>query len=242
MSPRSKTSETLPPELLRPGSRQVRLTAGGRFLTILAVIFLVGALVGGALLYVAATRDRPASAVVEEVTRSAKEPRVVVRYRYTVNGRDYSGERRLTGRARRSVTAGSEIPIRYAAKDPARSWIGAAAAAPVWLGPFLAGSLSAGAIIMLLAIRREWILLSEGRAATGRVIASKRVRKGGGHSSHTEFRLTVEFRVLSGALRTGRFDRRKEVPPGGKVTVVYDRDDPARSRLYPFALVRPRVG
>jgi len=43
---------------------------------------------------------------------------------------------------------------------------------------------------------------------------------------------------MSGALRRARFDRRKEVPLGGQVVVVYDRDDPGRSQLYPFRLVR----
>jgi hypothetical protein len=48
----------------------------------------------------------------------------------------------------------------------------------------------------------------------------------------------VEFQLMSGARRTTTFDRRKDVSPGGTVVVIYDRDDPRRRQLYPFALVR----
>jgi hypothetical protein len=172
--------------------------------------------------------------VVEVLLARGENPRWAVRYTYTVDGREFAGE----GRMRRRVPVGSMIPIRYAVHDVSRSWMGTGAKVPIWVSPLLAINFAGGAAAIFFVRRREAYLLREGRAALGRVVDSKQIHKGGGPGAKTAFRLTVEFRLLSGAWQTARFDRRRAVPVGGSVVVVYDRDNPRRSELYPFRLVR----
>jgi Protein of unknown function (DUF3592) len=233
MSPRSKINDMLPPELLRPGSHAVRLSAGGIVLAVLAGVLFVGGLFLSLGLYVRASG--PAQSTTGEVLEFKRER---VRYRYTVHGQTYTGEHEAPGSAR-ALEPHAELPVRYSLKDPRRSWIGRKDEVALWVPPFVAVSFAAGPLAMLWAVRREWTLLANGRATVGRVLASRKIHKGGGHGSKTRYRLTVEYRVLSGALRTARFDRRRDVQVGGNVTVVYDRDDPGRSQSYPFRLVRP---
>ena len=233
MSPRSKTSELLPAQLWRPGSHEVRLSAGGVALAILAAALLLGGCALGVFLFLAGTAE--ARSTVGEVLELTRER---VRYRYTLEGETYTGNHELSRRTRRALAVGSPISVRYSVKNPRRSWIGRESEMPLWVPPFVAVSFAAGPLGIVFALRREWNLLANGRAAVGRVVASKKVHKGGGHGSKTAYRLTVEFRILSGALRTARFDRRRDVALGGNVTVVYDRDDPGRSQLYPFRLVK----
>jgi Protein of unknown function (DUF3592) len=241
MSPRAVGNEKLPPGLLRATPRAVRLSAAGLVLTGLATLLFLGALIGGVWLYLLATQEaRSAEAEVVEVTHSRKEPRLVVRYDFMVDGQTFSGKGRMGERRGRSLAVGSRIPIRYSPSDPLRNWIGRddQGPVPIWVSPLLGMNLALGTAILAFVLRREAVLLREGRAAPGRVVDSKRINKGGGHGAKTAYRLTVEFRLLSGALQTGRFDRRKEVPVGASVVVVYDRDNPRRSELYPFRLVR----
>lgn len=242
MSPRPIRNEKLPQELLRSAPRAVRLAAGGVALAITAGLMFAAAWVAGVWLYLVATRQtRPASAEVQEVSVSRGEnPRWVVRYRYTVNGREFSGQGRMGRVKRQQVEVGSIIPIRYSVADAARSWIGRREEVPIWLAPLVAVNLAAGAAALVFALRREAALLIHGRPALGRVIDAKRTHKGGGHGAQTQYRLTVEYRLLSGALQTARFDRRKEIAVGSSVVVVYDRENPQRSHLYPFTLVRTR--
>jgi hypothetical protein len=240
MSPRSIRNEKVPAELLRSAPRAVRLKAGGIALAITAGVMFASAWVAGVWLYLAATREtRQATAEVQEVSVSSGEnPRWVVRYRYTVDGREYSGRGRMGRVQRQRVEVGSVIPIRYSVTDAARSWIGSREGIPIWLPPLVAVNLAAGAAGIAFVLRREAALLIHGRPALGRVIDAKRINQGGGHGAKTQYRLTVEYRLMSGALQTARFDRRQEIAVGSSVIVVYDRDNSRRSQLYPFPLVR----
>jgi uncharacterized protein DUF3592 len=97
-----------------------------------------------------------------------------------------------------------------------------------------------GSVVLALGvfrlIRRQWSLLEYGRPAAAVVTSVQKKRDDNG----TYWRVHYEWTLLSGAKRQGRYTHRKKPPPvpGARVAIVYDRDQPQRSRRYPFALVR----
>jgi hypothetical protein len=86
------------------------------------------------------------------------------------------------------------------------------------------------------AIRRQWMLLAEGRPAQAQVTVFKKVR----HQHGTQYQVSYEFRTMSGATRSGRYTSQKSPPASGTtIQVVYNPDRPEHSMPYPLALVRP---
>ncbi len=241
MALRPKRSEAGPPGSL---PRDVRLTAAGAVVAMLAVILAAGSLASGVLLYVFSTRDQARNRQYERDARTAEAEVIrIVRhggehpwreaiYRYAVSGREYEGR----AGAAKSVEAGSRIPVRYLASEPERSWLpGQLGGVPVWLVAAVPPPLAIGALAIARAVRRQRRLLAGGRIAEARITGSRRVRRG----EHTGYRITYEFRTLSGALRTGSYERsRRPLETGGTVTIVYDPDEPRRSALYPLNFVR----
>ena len=107
---------------------------------------------------------------------------------------------------------------------------------PLWAIPLIPASLLVAVAGIVRGLRRSWMLLSEGRAAQARVVNQKKVRR----DNRTAYQITCEFRDLSGAIHTMRYDVMKAPPSlGSEMTVVYHRDDPRRHAVYPFRLVRP---
>ena len=107
---------------------------------------------------------------------------------------------------------------------------------PLWVIPLIPASLLVAVAGIARGLRRNWMLLSEGRAAQGRVISQKKVHR----DKHTAYQITCEFRDLSGALHTMRYDVMKAPPAiGAELTIVYHRDDPRWHAVYPLRLVRP---
>jgi hypothetical protein len=107
---------------------------------------------------------------------------------------------------------------------------------PLWAIPLVPAALLLAAGAIAWGVRRDWVLLSEGRAAGARVVSQKKVHR----DKHTAYEITCEFRDLSGAMHTMRYDAAKAPPAvGAELTVVYHRDDPRRHTVYPLRLVRP---
>jgi hypothetical protein len=107
---------------------------------------------------------------------------------------------------------------------------------PYWASPVVAIGLALSALARLYTLRRQWMLLSEGRGALARVTRSKKVRSRHG----PRYVVYYEFRLMSGAVSSGH-DTSTKSPPldGTTICVVYDPDRPNRSARYPLALVRP---
>jgi hypothetical protein len=107
---------------------------------------------------------------------------------------------------------------------------------PLWAIPLIPASLLAAVWGIVHGLRRSWMLLSEGRAAQARVVNQKKVHR----DKHTAYQITCEFRDLSGATHTMRYDVMKAPPAiGSELTIVYHRDDPRWHAVYPLRLVRP---
>jgi hypothetical protein len=161
-----------------------------------------------------------------------------VTYRYEVDGRFYTGTARLRDRDGRDLKNGASLQIGYLKSRPQTNWLTGyePRGLPLWVIPVVALSLLLGAMAVARSVRRQWVLLSEGRVAQARVIGTKKISSDHG----TKFRVSYEFETLSGAKQTSRCEVGKTPPTiGTLIPIVYHRDKPQWSAAYPFKLVRP---
>lgn len=246
--PQTQVSE-IPPELISSRPRPVRLTGTGRLVAGIGTLLPVAALVCGFWLHEQAARGRAlreavdeqgisAQAVVTALTRTrGKESRYFVHYRYRIGERIYQRRTSVSRAYWTSLREGSPLEVSYLPFRPQQSWIRGyePRGVPFWAGPVVAMSLAFVAWVPWYSLRRQWVLLSEGRGALARVTRSKKVR--GQHGAHYD--VHYEFRLMSGAVGSGRYRSRKSPPPDGTtICVVYDPDRPTRSACYPLSLVR----
>jgi hypothetical protein len=249
MKSRIKTIETLPKELTRSAPRPVAYTIAGK--TALASIpaLVVAAIVSGVLLNQSLAREedtirllqtegRTAEARIVKIEQSDGEnKRPIVSYSFVVDGREYSGSKKLKKRDRGKFVVGSRAPVRYLASRPESSWIEGygPGAAPTWVAAAVPGAMLLCIVPIVIYIRRQARLLAEGRAALARVTKTHKVKYG----DHNTWRIEYEWTVLSGALRSGRYDQYSRPPAvGARIPVLYDRDNPKRNAPYPLSLVK----
>lgn len=239
----------LPAELAGSVPRDVRLTGGGIALAALAVAVAVGALAAGIVMSVIYVRSGDAhrirerdsivaaAEVVEVVVRRGEEPRRQVTYRYEAHGHSYTGRTRLRKSDRRVLRRGDPVQIGLVPSHPEESWlIGYPPSGfPLWLIPLTVMFLLALAFLLAWNVRRQWTLLSEGRVARARVTEVKKVSSDKGKS----YRVSYEFKTLSGATHTARCEIGKAPAIGATIPVVYHRDQPEWTAMYPMKLVRP---
>jgi Protein of unknown function (DUF3592) len=240
----------LPLELSESVPREVMLTGGGVTVLVVAAALAIAAIASAVVLSVAysnglAQRELrvregvETAAVVSRVTpRNGEERRLVVSYRYSADGRRFEGRTTRRANAANPIAPGNPLTVKYLRSRPETSWaIGdEPGGLPLAVIPVVTLSLLAGAVAIVWAVRRQWILLSEGRVAAGRI---KDVKKIAGHEGRT-FRLKYEFETLGGGARTRQYDSTKgSQPVGSLVPVIYHRDNPGWSRIYPLQLVRP---
>ena len=236
----------VPPELRRCRPREIRLTPGGRIVATLSVAFLAAAFAGGFLLCGLSEAGRFRRERIEkegvttrgEVVRLTRtrgdNPRYTVFYQYSAGGANYTSRGRVSRRLWNTLQAGTAVDIRYLPGAGEQSWIRGyePQGIPPWVAPLVFLGLLAAAWGLRFTLGRQSRLLSEGRAIIGRVTHSKR----GEHGQVVYY----EFRLMSGATRTGHFGPVRQPPlPGAPVCVLYDTEDPAFNAAYPLSLVRP---
>jgi hypothetical protein len=242
----------LPPQLTASIPRDVTLTAGGRALAALAILIAAGAIAAAIALTIANRRSaddaerraREAVAATADVVAVRPERgenrHHIVTYRYDAQGVTYTGETRLREHDRRAFSAGDRVAIGYVRSAPDMSWIAGAEPRiepPIGVVPLVSLSMLTVAALIAWNVRRQWLLLAEGRPAIARVTSSKRIA--GQHGAH--YRVGYEFQTLSGATVSARYDMGRTPPPvGTSVSIVYHRDTPRWSAPYPLQLVRPR--
>jgi len=236
-----------PPDGLGYSSlRPVRLSGAGYALAVLSVVFVVGGFVLGDVLWNQARRENQdrvqleqagvlAEATITRVWRDgSKEHTPRVSYRFEANGEGFAGRSDAPSGVWRTLKVGDRLRVRYLPADPAinhpADW--RMSVTPQWL-PLLIPAIFLGLAAMFGSlIRRQWRLLMEGRPAAGVVVKARRRDK--------QVVLTYEFRVLSGAVQKGRGSShsRSVLGEGSVVCVLYDPENPRRSGIYPFQLVR----
>jgi len=237
------------PELPTSRPRPVRLTGTGWFVAVLGTLLPAGAMVAGFSLHARAVSDRTlreaisaegvrVTAVVAALSQTGgKSPRYIVNYEYTAAGDLHHGRANVSRTFWKTLRVGSFLTVRYLPAEPGRSWLrGQEPGTPFWAGPVVALCMVVIGIFPWYAIRRQWMLLAEGRPAQAQVTASRKVC----HQHGSHYRVSYEFHTMSGATRTGRYDSKKRPPASGTtIQVVYNPDRPEHSMPYPFALVRP---
>jgi hypothetical protein len=236
---------TPPPELSGGVPREVRLTAGGIALSCLAVLAFVTAIAGPTALTRVASRQMAereelrvsgveTQGVVTRHWRTGdKDDTPMIAYNFEYNGETYSGSSPAPGSIWRDLTVGSPIGVRFSPKRPELNhpsrW--ERQGMPPWVPPLFGAMPIFMGLMLILLIRRQTRLLSEGRAAPGRVIGYRRVK--GGKV------LRYEFALLGGGTATGRGGQSRRPPAvGSTICIVYDRDNPKRNAPYPFPLAR----
>lgn len=240
---------SLPWELQGSAPREVRLTAGGRALVLLAWLLAAGALVAGVALYAEAQRQSAAaldmdrrgvvvSAFVDRLWRekSDDDDPAYVALHFDASGARIEGKSRMALGLWRELRAGSTVRVRYLPENP-RRWVVDGARRdrlPFWVAFLVSSTLAAVAFLCATAVRCQRTLLSEGRPARAIVTAVKKH-----HGSHgtTHTVMAYEFPLFGGGKTTGKATVSKPAPVGTAISIVYDSDQPKRNRPYPFSLV-----
>jgi hypothetical protein len=225
--------------------RDVRLTGYGIAIAAVASALAIGALVSAIVMSVVIARsaDRGARVrvdadVLDVSTIRGEHPRRAITYRFEARDRAFQGRSTVKESEHRDVVAGAQIPVEYVGSDPASNWIAGhePGGIPRLLVPIVSGVLIVIASILAQQLRRQWVLLSEGRGALARVAGSRKVHR----DKHTAYEVSCTFQDLSGATHTMRYDVSKAPPPAGTtVAIVYHRDNPRWHAVYPLRFVRP---
>jgi hypothetical protein len=243
--PHSKTTRA-PIGSSRP--RDVRLTAAGRAVLLLACSLFAGAIGAGLVLHDKATQDASnrrafldASVITDGVvTRlwSDEEDERRVDYQFVVNGREYHGRVDVSAERRRQLDVGAPLVVRYVAGDPAINTLdGMSFQAMPRAIAFVVSTVIAGlGAVCLLVIRRQRHWLAEGRVAPA-VVTAHHYEYDSSHGSKRRS-MSYEFAVLSGATVSSK-RATSNTPPvvGSTIWVLYDPERPTRNVVYPISLV-----
>jgi hypothetical protein len=175
-----------------------------------------------------------AEAVVTRLWRSSgkNRPRWVA-YRFSVDGRVFSGQSRAPRRFWERLRVGSPLRVRYVTADPGRNVPHGLERSPLpWFsGPIAGVALTLAGLLAMMPIRKQRWLLSEGRACPGVVV--RHTKRSHGTTIH------YEFVLLSGATARGSSSpARKPTALDSPLCIVCDPDDPRRHAIYPLQLVK----
>jgi hypothetical protein len=243
----SSDKRGIPPELLRSTPREAKLTSIGVVAWIFVVLLGLGGIVGGTLIYAASdhwsalkaemrTSGSTAEGTVIGLRRtSGKNPQRLVSYRYMVGDRAYENRMRLGLRRTANLSFGSPVLVRYLPRDPKIGWLGGfePGGVPIFLFPltlFISGLL---VFVLLLNLRKQRGLIIEGRPALATVTAVEKALEG----DHRVIRVKYEFKIMSGAMRTGSSDVHRNPPAvGTTIVVLYGRDNQTQQARYPLSL------
>jgi hypothetical protein len=251
-SANARSNPTLPAPLLQATPRHVRLNAFGIFVASMALASAIGGLWGGAELYRRARLSQryaalfeseavPIQARVVRVRERDRNQRATVDYEYVVDNVPFKGRATVRGAALDGYRTGSVTTVNYLPSHPGASWLNGNTPSadkiwPAYVAPVV-GFLCT--LLMVTCIRRQLALLRDGRPAMATITkVKKRTSEEGMY-----WRVEYQWTLLSGATRTGRYNHNKRRAPeiGSVVPIVYDRDEPKRSRKYPLSLVAVRA-
>jgi hypothetical protein len=243
---------TPPDGLGRSRHREIRLTQDGKGLVMAAIFLTGGALVAAIILSaVIAVQTREARLLREEgvvtegqITRlwrdrdKSRQPRLA--YTYTSQERAYERTAKVSLRLWTSLRVGSTLAVRYVPSDPEISvpFDRERDVLPLWLPIAVVFGLGPIGFLIILPLRKQRRLLSEGRVAPGLVTHQGKLRRGS-HGKALGSRIDYEFSLLSGAVARGHAGPVKNPPEVGSVIpVLYEAEEPAQNTVYPLQLVR----
>jgi len=246
----AQDSRALPAPLNEPTPRQVRVNASGVSALIAAMALTAAGVWGEIEFYTRAKASERLAALFAherlvtgaEVTRiqrrgGGNNRRSTVHYQYAAQGRDYTGATTVSRSDRDRYVAGAPVAVWYLPSQSDASWLDGYAPSPAPMWPVMAIPVVAGfaALSLIVLVRRQLNLLTNGRPALAVITKVERKRTDKG----SFWRVHYEWTLLSGATRTGRYKDSGKQPPalGATIPIVYDKDDPSRNSKYPLGLV-----
>jgi hypothetical protein len=243
-----KSYSTLPQGLYQSRPRHVRLSWPGRVIATLALALCVGAPAVAMALHRQALRERAeqmallehgvlTDGVITRLKRESKDSkRASVYYRFDANGRSFEDHTKLPIARWRELRQGYPLPVRYLAANPSVSSPDGVArgAMPVAIAYLISVVMLAGGVVCWLVLAFQRRLLSDGRAAMAVIKSTKKKRTQHGSYWHVVY----EFPLLNGSKQTGSTQTGKAPEVASSIAVLYDADNPRRSRPYPLSLVR----
>ncbi len=253
MDPRLQLNEvrqtwTPPEELKRCRPREVRLTGAGKALRILALVMFLAGQAAGVILYVKASTDLEdrrqllargidtEAQVVRRWQTHGEHPSYHVEYVYRVEDETLRSRVDVGRGSWGRLAEGSILPIRYLPENPRLHLVHRyeGQLLPIWVPFLVAGALAATALLIAREIRRQRLLLAEGRPTPAVV-----TRHQGGHQGKI---VHYAFLLMSGAITHGKAGPQKNPPPIGSILcALYEPDRLRHNGLYPLSLVRPRL-
>jgi len=238
---------TPPPELVRY-EREVQLSPQGVAIAVLAGIMILGGVAAGIALETAGNRQSEEQSLLREQGKDAeatvtrlwrardKERRPMVAYQFETEGRTYRRSVTAPLAVWKKLAAGSPLAVRFLPSDPARNhprdW--AESTMPLWLSLLVGAMLIAVGAFLVLMLRRQLALLSEGRPAPAVVTRYS-------YAQHGQKNLHYEFPLMSGSVAKGRSGPKstRRLPAiGATICVIYDRENPRRNAPYPLEMAR----
>jgi hypothetical protein len=178
-----------------------------------------------------------ANAVVDRLWRKTGDGKpAYAAFHFDANGARIAGESRMRLAVWRELRTGSTMTVRYLPESP-RSFVVAGerrGRLPVVVPYAVSTTLAVAALLCVGAVRRQRVLLSEGRPARAVVTT---VKKSKGAHGETHRAMVYQFRVLAGTIATGKGAAGKDSDVGTTISIVYDPERPTRNRPYPFSLV-----
>lgn len=243
-----KSYSSLPQGLYQSRPRHVRLSGAGRALATLALALCMGAPVVAVALHRQALRERAeqvallesglvTDGVITRLKRESKDSkRASVYYRFEANGRTFEDHIKVPITRWRELRQGYPLPIRYLGANPKVSVPNGLTpgATPVAIAYIVSTVMLAGGVACWLVLVFQRRLLSDGRAAMAVIKSTKKKRTQHGSYWHVVY----EFPLLDGTVQSGSTQTGKAPEVGSSIAVLYDGDNPRRSRPYPVNLVR----
>jgi hypothetical protein len=243
-----------PPEgLNRSWPRPVGLTGRGIVMYVLSAVFLAGGVIAGVAMASEGRRQQTEArrmsaegqetgGVVTRLWRSGdKSDDHRVAYRFTLDGRDRTGQATIGSGYWKSLRTGQPIAIRYLPSAPAHNYPSASPPSPMpaWLPFLLGGIFAVCGLLMPFQVRRQRHLLEDGRPAPAVVTRMRRRRSQHGSQNLVYY----QFALPDGSVCQGRSNvEGKSFPEGSVICILYDPDNPRRSAPYPLCTVKLAVG
>jgi hypothetical protein len=158
----------------------------------------------------------------------------MVTYEFQAEGRTYHRSVGAPLSVWKKLAPGSPLTVRFLPSDPAHNhpsdW--AESTMPLWLALLLGCLLAAGGGVLVLVLRWQLALLSEGRPAPAVVTRYS-------HAQHGQKNIHYEFPLFGGGMAKGRRGPSRRLPAiGATLCVIYDRENPRRNALYPLKMAK----
>jgi hypothetical protein len=232
-----------PRELTRALPRETQLTGRGKFMMVMAWIFLIAVVPVYVWMHnqeaqtkanteLLRTQGQEANGEIVRLWRRDRGRVPMVGYAFTANGVRLTGEASVPSTMWSSIQKAGFLPVRYVPSNPAINHPAAweAGTPPDWMAFLVPAMLAVGGGLLLWKIYRQSQLAAEGTPSAGVVTKCFRVKNG--------WMVRYQFRLKDGTVASGRDQIYRKLEAGAPVCVLYRSENPRRNQLYPACMYR----